>query len=87
MNSNDHLPTDIAEGAPVARRMIKVAILCVLMAVALWLATAAFANEIYLPNVSQRCGNPCAHSVPMPTVTSTPDIGQPPMPTMEANQQ
>lgn len=43
----------------------------------------AYGQTIYLPQVSQRC-NPCAHSVPMPTVTPTPFMNEPPMPTVEA---
>jgi len=53
----------------------------VLLVIALGIK-AASAQTIYLPSISQRCGNPCAHSVPMPTTTSTPDIGEPPMSTM-----
>ncbi len=39
----------------------------------------AYGQTIYLPKVAQRC-NPCTSSVPMPTVTPTPDVGEPPMP-------
>lgn len=38
-----------------------------------------YGQTIYLPKVAQRC-NPCTSSVPMPTVTPTPDVGEPPMP-------
>lgn len=37
------------------------------------------ANIITLPYVAQRC-NPCSSSIPMPTLTPTPDVGEPPMP-------
>ena len=45
------------------------------------LISVANAQTIYLPSVSQRCGNPCAHSIPYPTPTATPFINEPPVPT------
>jgi len=49
-------------------------------------ANYASANTIYMPTVSSDCRYRCSSSIPMPTATSTPDIGEPPAlptPTME----
>lgn len=76
----EDLPADIAENAPLVRRTTKIALLCALFAIALWLASSAFAQTIYLPSVGRPCGNPCAHSIPMPTITPTAQTNEPPVP-------
>lgn len=63
-----------------------VLLLCIAAAAILFLVTRAFGQTerkpvAYLPSVSQRCGNPCAHSIPYPTPTATPFINEPPVPT------
>jgi len=62
--------------------LLAVLLFCAASCAVLAVATKAFGQTIYMPQVSQRC-NPCAHSVPMPTATPTPTIGEPPMPTVE----
>lgn len=79
--NDSQLPPDIAEHNALMRRTGKIALICLgafiffaLVAVA---TAAPMKPVVYMPSIVQRC-NPCAHSVPMPTLTPTPDIGEPP---------